>query len=580
MATFSIPDDKGIRQPNEGDSRGNVFMTYGIDLESEKGRVQVSAQVKKLISDADNADFDGYAGSIGAYSQNGSTGKIFAVSDKAFSADFSTPLGTWDEETTGAEPDSGNTIMDSAFFDGLFLVSEALDIKSWNGSTWVSWWQGTLGRAALASGQRHLMKVGPKGDLHIVDGGNKLYRVTATETVNVSGNGTLDISPSSHEMSCMTTNSTRLWVGTRNLANDEAIILEWDATSSTTDANKVHYMGAKAVRCIAIWNDTPIAILSNGKAKYFNGFSFVEFKEPCQFNVTSGYQLDDNFIHPNGWAIIDDLPHFLVTGRVENASSTTGTQLASYQMPAGIYALDPSIGLYHRFALGAGEATQQDYGKMQIKEVGALYSLQKNESKFLASYEYAIDDGITNRSVLVYHDAANTKPSRGFLMTPFAYSLREMWKKVEVFHKELATGEKLRIYYRNKKQEALAKSGTWLSTTEFNIVGTSLGITKGDVAFIKTGKGSGQLLRVDAVEESSSVTSITFTEPNTFAVLNDNGTLDFLNFRFMGEVNSTTKDYEEFTIPESGRKRKMQFLLEFQQAVGNTMELDYSIINT
>jgi hypothetical protein len=118
---FSIPDEKGrMSQPNNGDSQGNIYMSYGLDPEANKGRVEVSAQVKKLIDDTDEANFDGYAGSIGS---NGD--RIFAVSDKVFTANQSTPLGSWSESTTGDEPDSGNTVMDSAYFDNLFLVSRS-----------------------------------------------------------------------------------------------------------------------------------------------------------------------------------------------------------------------------------------------------------------------------------------------------------------------------------------------------------------------------------------------------------------------------------------------------------------------
>jgi hypothetical protein len=578
---FSIPDEKGrISQPNNGDSQGNIYMSYGLDLESNKGRVEVSAQVKKLINNADDVDFAGYAGSIGAYSLNGSTGKIFAISDGAFSADITNPLGTWTQSTSGDDPSSGNTIMDSAFFDGLFLVSEATDIKAWNGTTWSSWWQTSKGQSALTSGARHLLCVGFDKDLAIVND-NKIYKAPfdGGAPILTPDPGTLDYSETKYEATCLESTSTRYWIGTVDKTGEEAVIYEWDGSVSSTVQNKTHYLGAKAVRCIAIWNDTPIAILSDGKVKYLNGSSFVEFETSMQFPVSDGYELDDNFIHPNGWAIIDDLPHFLVTGRVEGSNVLTATKNASYRMPAGVWCLDPSIGLYHRFALGTGLSTQEDYGKMNISDVGALYSLQKTDSKFLASYEYYLDDESDKRSVLVYHDAQNTKPGRGYLMTPFAFGLRKMWKNVELWHKTLATGEKIRVYYRSKKQEALSQSGTWASTTQFNIVGINLGIEVGHWAFIKMGNGSGQFLKVASIDESSTVTSVTFTEPNTFVSVSDKGVADFLNFKFMGEVTDTTQDYHDFAIPTTEKRRKLQFLFEFQQASGNTMELDYAIVN-
>lgn len=576
MSTFSVPNDKGeFLQLNKIDTAGNIQMTYGIDL--TENRISVSPQVVELLNSTDDVEFQGYAGSIGAFSSS----KIFAVSDMVYSADSDNPTGAWNLETLGTEPVSGNTIMDSAFFNGLFLVSEATNIKAWNGSTWSSWWTGTLGKAALTAGQRHLLWTGPDGILYVVDSGTKVYRVHPINGASLTGGGTLDFSATQYQITCAVANSVKSFIGTVDLSGEEAVIAEWDMSPSATTANKLHPMGAKSVRCIAIWDNTPIAILSNGMCKYFNGEAFVEFKKSIRFPVRQGYELSDKFIHPNGWAIIDSLPHFLATGRVDVANvNFEQSKQAAYQMPSGIWCLDPAIGLYHRFALGTGAAVQEDYGKMQVVEVGALYSLQKNDSKFLASYEYALDDETANKSVLVYHDVSNSKPSRGYLMTSFAHGFSDMWKKVELFHKKLSTGEKIRIYYRSDKTESIGMSGVWASTNTLNVTGTGLGAVKGDVAFIKMGAGSGQLFRISQINEGATITEIVFEETNTFATIGDLGVVDVLNFRFMGEVTNTTLDYSSFSVPEQGRRRKTQFLFEFQQIANNTMELDFAIINT
>lgn len=567
---FSLPNEKGgYTQPNKSDSSGDIFMTYGIDL--NKGRIDVSEQVKKLINNDDNADFGGYAGSIGTY-----TDKIFAISGWAFSANDTTPLGTWSKETSGTEPDSGNTVMDSAYFDGLFLVSESDDIKAYNGTTWSSWWQTTLGQSALDSGRRHLLWVGTDGNLYIVDmDATKVYRVTPTGTVTKTGAGSLDFSATSYEITSAVTTSNRSWIGTKSLVGEEAAIIEWDMSPSASTANKFHKVNAKEVVCIAVWNDTPVAVLSTGKVKYFNGVSFVDFERSMQFPVPEGYEMaeGEDFIHPNGWAIIDDLPHFLVAGRVD---TTPGAGLGAYYFPSGGWCLDPNIGLYHRFALGSGLSTQEDYGQIRIKTTGALYSLQSSDSKFLASYDYYDAAGAT-KSTLVYHDAANSQPSRGFLMTAYKFNLRELWKQIEVFHKKLENGAKIKIYYRNEKTDIIGKAGVWSSTTAFHITGTGLGITQGDVAFVKVGGGAGQLLRVASATETATLTIVTFTEAADFVSVSDQSTLDFLNFRFMGEITNETTDAHTFTIPGQNKNRKTQFLFEFHQPANTTIEVDYIV---
>lgn len=568
---FSLPNEKGgFSQPNKSDSLGDIFMTYGIDLDN--GKMAVSSQVRQLINSDDEEEFEGYAGSIGVYDT-----EIFAISDKAFSTNSNNPLGTWIEETTGSEPNSSNQIMDSAYFDNLFLVSEISDIKAWNGTTWSSWWQGTLGQSALTTGGIRFLWVGSDGNLYIVDALTKVYRVTPALVVTKTGGGTLDLSATQYEITCAVTNSNRSWLGTVNLNGEDAVVVEWDMSPVAATANKLHNIGAKGVSCIAIWNDTPIAILSNGRAKYFNGSSFVDFEREMRFPLREGYEFStdtDEFIHPNGWAIIDDLPHFLVSGRINGIDSATSINEAGYYIPSGVWCLNPNIGIYHRFSIGTGLTSQEDYGKMTVKNVGALYALQRSDSKFLASYEYEDGTGAT-KSVLVYHDANNALPTRGYLMTAYKFGFRELWKKLEIFHKKLITNEKIKVYYRNEKKDIIGKIGTWATNTTFHITGVSLGITKGDMAFIRTGNGAGQLMRVESAEESSAITVVTFTEANTFVDVNNEGTLDFLNFRFMGEVTSTKNDYHAFTVPEQGISRKTQFLLEFQQAANNTMEVDF-----
>lgn len=91
------------------------------------------------------------------------------------------------------------------------------------------------------------------------------------------------------------------------------------------------------------------------------------------------------------------------------------------------------------------------------------------------------------------------------------------------------------------------------------------------------GNGSGQLLKVLSVNESSTVTEIVFTEANTFITAGDLGVFDFLNFKLMGTIDDTTRDYHTFSYPTTEQKRRIQLLVEFRQKASNKMELDYLI---
>lgn len=579
---FSIPDEKGrFTQPNDGSDTGNIFSSYNLDLDER--RITVSPQSKILMSETANADFNGYAAAIFPYSTDGSSGKLFAISDKAFSTTFNTPTGTWTEETTGNEPLVGNTVTDGVVFNGLALVSDTTDIYAWNGTTWIdNYWTVSLGQSPLTTGQRHLMIVGSDGNLYVVDEGNKLYRVNPLSGATVSGAGTLDFSAEPIEFTCLARTSTRLFIGTKNLSGNEAYIIEWDMSPSSTNANRTHKIGESAVLCIAVKNDIPYAVLSDGTIKYFDNVNFVEY-QGFQFPVQKGYKLADSFIHPNGWDVIDDNIHFLVNGRTSTQPVNTGVNEAYWAMPAGIWCLDPDIGLYHRFALGMNSGSQLDFGQPAMREVGALYAIKGSSdttTKFLASFQYRIPQTNASEAVLVYTDTANTQQSRGHLITPFVFSLREQWKLVEIFNKALASGSKINVYSRAEKLDSLPYLGHWADTFTFNITDTSTGIVKGDMVFVKAGPGAGQWLKVKTVTASSSTTSLEFETANIYAVANDHGNINSFNFSFMGTIDNTTRDYHDFAVSNADKKRKRQFLFEFIQAPESEIEVDYIIVNT
>lgn len=575
---FSVPNEqKQFSQPNDGDAFGNLFATYNLDLKSNKGRMRVGEGVRKAFTNADNADFDGYAAQIVTYT--GGTGGIFAISGKAFSTADETPTSGWAQaSTSGEDPDGGNTVADATVFDGLLLVSGSAtsgtqDILAWNGTTWSSWWKTTLSQTGFATGHRTLLRVGADGNLYLTVESNKLYKVTPTPTVSVSGAGTLDFSATPHTFECMETSSNRLWIGTQN-DSGEAIVIEWDMAPNSISANRLHKVGCKAVWAIAIWNDVPYAVCSDGKLRAFNGSGF---EVVAQF--PSGEKLlEDEYVHPNGWAIIDGLPHFLTKGGEDNGNNTyTRAKGSNWYFPAGVYCYDPAIGIYHRFAIGAGASTQEDYGQHSIKYIGALYALDDPDTKFLASYEYYTDTAGTAVSILAYHDRAKTKPVRAFFATPPIDTLTNPLKAVKTIHKRLGAGDQINLYYRTREEDSTILDGTWSNATAFHTTDTATDVSEGDVALFKIGPGAGQLRRIAGKETSTNVTVLTFADTD-FVAADDTSTLEVLNFKHLGTIDGQA-EWKEVKIPSAVTGRSFQLLVEIVQAAGNKQELDYCIIS-
>lgn len=563
-------------QENRGHYSGNTFATYGIDLTTEKGVARVSAPVLQNLKTADDADFAGYAGAIVEFS-----GKYWAISNRAFVSSF--PNGGWAQASiAGADPDTGNTTVDAVVFNGKLLVSGSTDIYfNTTGTTWDNnlWWTEELGQSALTNG-RHHMRVGPDKNLYITDI-NKLYKVDEVadpDEIKTSGDGTLDYSATEFEFTCLEMSSTRAWIGTEHTEGGEAVILEWDLSATSTTPNREHKMGSSKVMCIAIWNDTPIAILKNGKVKYFDGSSFVDFPGIQFPSAITDVDIEGDFIHPNGWAIIDNLPHFLIKGSVQTSGNAFTDDISSlWNMPSGVWCLDPERGLYNRFPVGYGQDTQDDYGQLALRNVGALYSVEKNGIKFLASYEIHTGSS-TNDTVLAYLDPDRTHTRRAWLATKFYTTFKDAWSNIEIYFKRLQSGEKIKIWYRSENTDAVTCSGTWYSTTQFNTTDDIGDIEVGNMMMIKAGAGAGQLVKIVSITQNASVNEIVVEDAPIGVVANDTSGVQLLDFKILDVVDSTTIQNLLRDIPSTKKLRKMQFLFEFQQNASSTMEFEYSII--
>lgn len=572
---FSIPDEKGkIIQYNDGDNVGNVMTTFGMDFDTI-GKVKVSETTKVFFDQVSEAEFS-----------NKILGFIPFGSDKivAFGGgdvyNFTIDTYTSYSRSSSISPtDTANP--DGCFFDGLILVATTTTINSSpDASSWTNWWGTTLGQAPLSassSTEPRLLKVGSDGNLYISDNGNKIYRVTPTGAISLSGAGTLDFSATNHLFTCMEVSSNRLWIGTQNIGG-EAIVIEWDMSPNAPTANKLHRIGAEAVRMIVIEDDVPVAILSNGNVKRFNGVQFTDY-EIMNIRVPEGYKLASNFVHRNGWDLIDEKPHIAISGLI---SITTGKYEAAanstWLMPSGIYCMDKEKGLYLRYTFGSGDVVRTDYAQVAVTDIGALKAVNGLEGKFLVSYETMLTNNTYNPT-LSYENAESTYPVKAWLLSNFSMTLRQLLKTLEIFHKPLETGMSIKLYTRNENTNSVTLKGAWLDNKTFNTEITGTNIEKGNLALIKMGNGAGQWLRVESIGESGTVTTLTLEEENTFASAGNYGTLEVVDFKYMGIINDTTQDAHVFNIPETTKKRKRQFLLEFTKPVGKKFDVDYIIAN-
>lgn len=557
---------------NEGDSTGVLNHTWGIDLLENKGHVTVSNPLKNVFDEVDDTSFQNPAGAFVEYSD-----KIWAISNNVYktvssTGDDITLTANWSKDTTGSTPSPGATVTDAVVFNNKLLVQDGTDIFAYNGSTWSSWWKGTLAQASLSTGYKFILKVGPDTNLYIVDGSNKVYRVkSSTLAVTKTGAGTLDFSATRHRFICSTITSSRIFFGSEDKSGENSVIVEWDMGPQSITANRIHNMGTKRVIVLATWDDTPIAILSDGSIKYHNGSSFVNWKGAHLPKTKDLYQSD--IIHKNGWAIIDDLPHFLINPTVDINEDVITEDTSNYwNFPAGIYCLDPERGLTCRYALTDGVTQQRN-----IASVGALFARGHKNTKFLASYDFYTNTP-TAKSVIACEDKNNSTDSIAWLGLQPIVSYDNIIKKIDLLRKRLGTGDSIDVFVRRFDVDSVRIEGNWITTSGLNTTDDVSAIGDDWFAFSRTYDSFAST--VASIVNTGTVSTITFKDANSNTTLNANAIVEFVNFKKIATINNTTLEWDSITLTDTTKSRHVWVLLKLNQSAGNKIELDYVITGT
>lgn len=599
MGVYSIPDENGnIIQPNKGEVLGNVFMTLGVDFSTEQGRILGSPGMINIFDYNDDNDFDNPVSAFEFYGA-----KWWGISDVLIKSTDGYPDSTWAQDSISGSPTGDWREMDGEVFDGNLLVSGAGasndDIYAFNGTAWSSWWKGTLSQAALDTAYFKPVKVGATGRVYILDDQQKVYNVTTAAAVSVSGNGTLDFSATTYRLICMEPTSSRMWMGGTDTSSGDAVVVEWDMSLNSATANKIHIIkGARSVQCIAIWNDTPIAVLSTGKLYIFNGSYFEPIngaqlpKPPFGFTYkgelsgSATIAVDSGIVHPNGWDIIDTLPHFALNPKLVDANGTEYP--AQWNAPAGVYCYDPQIGLYCRFPF-ARESGTVDYVAVDLDDHGALKATGAGAGKFLTSVKGYSDSAATSIVSLLLHDNEHSLASRGWMASiPFQASRHDIWQNIEFLHQKLKNAnDKILIKYRLQRDNTMPIEGavTWTSTTVFTT--TAADFANIDTnnpgkyeLFVLRGNGAGCTSQIATISESGGTYTVTLSDPVLGVSASNTGRVRVDNWRLLATISSQAVDYHDFTFPETEDSFKLWIKLEFRTAATSQIELDRMIINS
>ena len=337
--------------------------------------------------------------------------------------------------------------------------------------------------------------------------------------------------------------SNGLWIATYNNQGGRAKVMFWDGvTQDTVEVLKEVESGM--IMAMSIKDDVPYILDNRGVLSAYNGSFFEEvaridldYKQLYRFDTFSN---NDRWIHYNGMQTIDDEILFAINTRMKD---TDDKQIP--RTPSGVYAYNPSIGIYHKFAFTAqrDDTTVTDMGQLEVVEVGGIYSmvddeendLREEQSDFFVAFAYKSDNSTTKYAIaksdkrgLDVNSASRTVAGAITTTKWFADEVEEEWEKFYAFIRPLRNStDKLVLKCRKQEYIPVETSITWVNTTSF----TS---TDADWATIKTnfdndkdyefeglqGDGAGFMAHISDISEAGGTYTVTLDETITGATTN------------------------------------------------------------
>lgn len=598
---FEFPYKGEVSQMNKGDAYGSLHTSYGIDFSTEKGRILNSPRCLVNMTGFTVGNINSPVTSFLVIDS-----RWFGIADDVYlggTGEVNDPTNGWAVDGTASTPQLDYDESDAVLFDGYALVSGvsgAGDIAKFDGVTWTtSWWQGTLGQSALSTNGFKAMKVSPKTSrLYILDAGNKVYNVTTALAVTKTGNGTLDLSATGARMVCMEMSSNRMWLGGRDTNTGESLVVEWDMSLNEATANRVYRPGSTGVLSISIWNDSPVLMLADGSMRFYDGNDFYKKeganlpKPPAGYvyrgnKVSTSLELISSYImHPNGSAIIDEMPHFLIAGTLRDSTGTNGTA-NDLKYFAGVFCYDPDIGLYNRFPIdGSIETNGYGFGSNTISKTGALIAAPSPKTTFLASAMVTSQTDIY--PVIFSDDAARTLAARGrFILNPFYGNAKDLWQKVEVLGKRLKdSSDRILLKYRLDKRENLPFKATvtYVSATSFTSTDTDFANAEvGDMVMVNKDICSSSTAHISAISYSAPTYTITLDEALTgwtSFLIGEQGEVIVDNFRRLATISNQKTDYHDISVKTTEGSHSFWLMVELRAAAGSVVELDKIIVTS
>src|ERR1035437_1070228 len=506
---FRIPNAKQFTVDNESMARGNVYETFNVMFDADKGRIKLNPPLLNALSTVDDMGFIAPTFIITTNSTThgldtyiltnlpgaGSSG-VWSLINKAF-------IGTSNAPQNAGPLDSSmcmfNTYLCVSDEDGLHYVESQANLPA---GVWVL-------NTTAALKHNYIMFQFVTGKMYFFSTyaiASADFTPPTTWTVATSGAYTQAINSFFGGITCACQGADTIWYATESYPytkENKSYIYKWDGIAVNPIGK--YLIPVRKIQAIVTLDNIPVAIDDRGRLWFYDGYTF-KLKDGARIPAREDdFNAQTCYVHRNGMLSNKGKIYVLV-------GSGTATKNTTDRALSGIWCYDPAIGFYHY---------SSPDNCSQIITPYAL-ALGQTENTFIAGVQTGLTSvtGVDRVSVTEQLDILTGTTRTGFITTQFLESknLTDMFTNIGIkYRKMIDSGAKIEVKYRTWKNVECNGTITFTGATTFTVPtatldGTSVYCTPvaiGDEMMVQSGANAGLIAHITNRVDSAGTSTIT-----------------------------------------------------------------------
>jgi len=576
---YVIPqkDTKKLIQPNTGDTGGNLWSTFNINLSKNKGRVLSTRALAAGKSTEEQLSTMKLPTAFAYFDYNNTGEPLFiAYAAKMFST--LTPWASWSAFTGTGEPN----ITTDKYAD--------VDMKVFNGKLYAT---------TTGTGSHYLTSLAPSGtwsnvatigsgdtqNLHILCSFKdrlyftrdnfKIHSMDYTETVATSGAYTVVSPILGGHISWMKEGSNKIWIGWTSNDGSRGSIFEWDGISIVM--SKEYKIEAQGSCTCVIKNDIPYILDVEGRLLAFNGSNFQEI---ARLPISNSDYPVSNYIQNSGVKLSHFNGSLLARDQLLFNINPVLPRLDRYleNCQAGIWEYSEDSGFTHKYAVSSTKVGDPilEYGQEDLLSVGAMFdgfTTNDNITESTTRQGQILFGARSNQTsspfIIGIDNTLDDVKKSSYIITQWLESqqIDDVWKNIIIkYRKLLETSDKIKVKYRTVKIDAPLIGFAWTSTTTLTVNSTIwseiVNYDAGDEIEIMSGNGSGKCVNITNITNAGTTYTVTIDESITSASGSSLG--KFQHWIKLPEIQNKTQ-FAQLPLPQYNKDTQIQVkvIMEF-----------------